>query len=59
MGRHRLKDFEEPVWLFQVGQERFPPLRTISNTKLPRRASSFVGREPEVAEVVQLLQVGA
>ena len=59
LGEHRLKDFPEPVGIFQLGEERFPPLKTISNTNLPRPASSFVGREREVAEVVELLQDGA
>jgi predicted ATPase len=59
LGEHKLKDFAEPVWIFQLGEERFPPLKTISNTNLPRPASSFVGRELEVAEVVELLQDGA
>src|SRR5256885_41439 len=47
LGEHRLKDFDEPVALFQLGSERFPPLKTISNTNLPRPVSSFVGRERE------------
>jgi len=51
LGEHRLKDFAEPVWIFQLGKERFPPLKTISNTNLPRPASSFVGREKEVEEL--------
>jgi predicted ATPase len=59
LGEHRLKDFTEPVWLFQLGEERFPPLKTISNTNLPRPASSFVGREQEVSDVVGLLHAGA
>jgi predicted ATPase len=59
LGEHRVKDFAEPVWLFQLGEERFPPLKTISNTNLPRPASSFVGREREVSDVVELLQDGA
>jgi len=59
LGEHRLKDFAEPVWIFQLGSERFPPLKTISNTNLPRPASSFVGREREVEEVFALLQDGA
>ena len=54
LGEHRLKDFAEPVAIFQVGRERFPPLKTISNTNLPRPASSFVGRERETAEVLEL-----
>ncbi|HEY8778031.1 MAG TPA: hypothetical protein VIM33_16335, partial [Gaiellaceae bacterium] len=45
--------------IFQLGSERFPPLKTISNTNLPRPASSFVGREREVAETTALLQDGA
>ena len=30
----------------------FPPLKTISNTNLPRPASSFVGRDDELVEVL-------
>jgi len=59
LGEHRVKDFSEPVWIFQLGEGRFPPLRTISNTNLPRPASSFVGREQEVSDLVELLQDGA
>jgi predicted ATPase/class 3 adenylate cyclase len=59
LGEHRLKDFQDPVGIFQLGAERFPPLKTISNTNLPRPASSFVGRDKEVEEVAALLQAGA
>jgi class 3 adenylate cyclase len=59
LGEHRLKDFPERVSLFQLGDGSFPPLKTISNTNLPRPASSFVGREQEVSDVVALLQDGA
>jgi predicted ATPase len=59
LGEHRLKDFADPVWIFQLGTERFPPLKTISNTNLPRPASSFVGRERERAELASLLRDGA
>lgn len=52
LGEHRLKDFERPVQLYQLGSAGFPPLKTISNTNLPRPASSFVGREREVQELV-------
>ena len=58
LGEHRLKDFPDPVPLFQLGTERFPPLRTISNTNLPRPASSFVGRERELRELVAMLSDG-
>ncbi|MBA2462759.1 MAG: adenylate/guanylate cyclase domain-containing protein [Actinobacteria bacterium] len=59
LGEHRVKDFSEPVLICQLGEERFPPLKTISNTNLPRPASSFLGREREVAEVVSLIREGA
>jgi class 3 adenylate cyclase len=59
LGEHRLKDFATPVWIYQLGTERFPPLKTISNTNLPRPASSFVGREKEVAQIGALLRDGA
>ena len=58
LGEHRLKDIDEPVRLFQLGAEAFPPLKTISNTNLPRPASSFVGRAAEVEEIVSLLRAG-
>ena len=56
LGKHRLKDFPEPVSLYQLGPDRFPPLRTISNTNLPAPLSSFVGRERELTEVVSLVR---
>ncbi len=59
LGEHRVKDFAGPVWIFQLGRERFPPLKTISNTNLPRPASTFVGREREVEEVLSVLREGA
>jgi predicted ATPase/class 3 adenylate cyclase len=59
LGEHRLKDFDEPAWIFQLGSQRFPPLKTISNTNLPRPASSFIGREKEVEQIASLVQNGA
>ncbi len=59
LGEHRLKDIEEAVPIFQLGEASFPPLKTISNTNLPRPASSFVGREQELAEVLACIEQGA
>ncbi|MGE5273376.1 MAG: ATP-binding protein [Verrucomicrobiota bacterium] len=56
LGEHRVKDFDAPVWIYQLGDAPFPPLKTISNTNLPRPRSSFIGREPEVAEVCRLVR---
>jgi class 3 adenylate cyclase len=58
LGEHRLKDFDDPVALYQLGEEHFPPLKTISNTNLPRPASSFVGRQRERDELVAMLSNG-
>src|SRR5204863_2475942 len=59
LGEHRLKDFADPIALFQLGAGSFPPLKTISNTNLPRSASSFVGRTREVEDVLAHLRDGA
>ena len=59
LGEHRLKDIEHAVAIFQLSDESFPPLKTISNTNLPRPASSFVGREQELKAVLALFEEGA
>jgi predicted ATPase len=58
LGEHRVKDFERPIWIYQLGDVPFPPLKTISNTNLPRPASTFIGREREVAQLAALLRNG-
>ena len=58
LGEHRLKDVPEPVAVFQLGDGQFPPLKTISNTNLPRPTSSFVGRERELSEVLGRFEEG-
>ncbi len=57
LGEHRLKDIDGAVAIFQLGEASFPPLKTISNTNLPRPTSSFVGREHELAQVRAKLEV--
>jgi predicted ATPase len=59
LGEHRLKDIEDAVPIFQLGGGSFPPLKTISNTNLPRPASSFVGREAELEAVLTRIEGGA
>jgi predicted ATPase/class 3 adenylate cyclase len=56
LGEHTLKDIDGPVRLFQLGGRRFPPLLTIANTNLVRPATSFVGRDDELADVLRLLR---
>ena len=59
LGEHRLKDIAQAVPIFQLGSGSFPPLKTISNTNLPRPASSFVGRDDELLEVLSRFEDGA
>ena len=62
LGSRRLRDLSEPLQLFQVcgdGLRRdFPPLRTLDSVpgNLPAQATSFVGREAEVAAVHEALR---
>ena len=59
LGEHRLKDLSGPQRLYQLcGKEladAFPPLKTLNRTNLPVPATSFLGREQELAAVVDLL----
>ena len=63
LGSHRLKDLGRPEQLFQLEADglprSFPPLRSLDNPKLlnnlPAQASSFIGRETELAEVRRLV----
>jgi predicted ATPase len=59
LGKHRFKDIDEPIAIFQLGDGTFPPLKTISSTNLPNPASSFIGREGELAEVLTKFEHGA
>ena len=56
LGEHRLKDIPAPLRLYQVGSDSFPALRSLHSTSLPVPLTSLVGREREVAEVVDLLR---
>ena len=61
LGDYRLKDFDEPQELFQLGGkgllERFPPPRTAEArvVSLPRESTSLVGRDRELAEIRRLV----
>ena len=47
LGPHRLKDFDAPAGLFQLGVADFPPLRTPGALDLPTPATRFLGRGRE------------
>jgi predicted ATPase/class 3 adenylate cyclase len=61
LGRHRLKDLR-PEDLAQLDLDglpaEFPPVRSLDSrpNNLPTQLTSFVGREREVAEVIDLLR---
>ena len=54
LGRHRLKDFDAPARLFQLGVADFPPLRTPGALDLPTPATRFLGRERELSEAASM-----
>ena len=57
LGEHRLRDLDQPEHVFQLAGAgavaRFPPLRSVGSvrTNLPAPATSFVGRERELADL--------
>jgi predicted ATPase/class 3 adenylate cyclase len=57
LGAHRLKDLAAPERLYQLGEDEFPPLKTVDQTNLPVQPTPFVGRERELAEVLALLDL--
>lgn len=54
LGRHRLKDFDTPVQIFQLGAELFPALCTPGAVDLPTPATHFLGRERELLQAASL-----
>jgi predicted ATPase/class 3 adenylate cyclase len=55
LGEHRFKDLAAPERVFQLGEGEFPPLRSLYRSNLPVPATPFLGREAELAEVVERL----
>ena len=55
LGEHRLKDLSAPERVYQLGDGDFPALKSLYRTNLPVPATPFLGRDQELAEVVELL----
>jgi len=55
LGEHRLKDLTAPERIFQADDGDHPQLKTLHQTNLPIPATPFLGREPEVRELTELL----
>jgi predicted ATPase/class 3 adenylate cyclase len=58
LGAHRLKDLTQAQRIFQLGEGKFPPLRSLQRTNLPVAATALVGREQELTELCGLLGNG-
>jgi predicted ATPase/class 3 adenylate cyclase len=55
LGEHRFKDLSAAERVYQLGAGEFPRLKTLYQTNLPVQPTALVGREAELAEVLQLL----
>src|SRR5215471_7727814 len=55
LGEHRFKDLAAAERVWQLGDGDFPPLKSLYQTNLPVPGTPFLGRERELAEVVELL----
>jgi predicted ATPase/class 3 adenylate cyclase len=55
LGEHRFKDLAAAERVYQVGDESFPPLRSLPETNLPVPATPFFGRDDERQAVASLL----
>ncbi len=56
LGEHRLKDLTAPEHIYQLGDDDFPPLKSLNQSNLPVQPMPFVGREKELGEVIVLLR---
>jgi predicted ATPase/class 3 adenylate cyclase len=56
LGEHRLKDLSDPERIYQLGEDEFPPLKSLYRTNLPVPGTPFLGRERELGEVQELLE---
>jgi predicted ATPase/class 3 adenylate cyclase len=58
LGEHRFKDLAAPERVFQLGDRAFPRLASLYQTNLPIPANPLVGREQEVADVLEAFRGG-
>ena len=55
LGEHRFKDLAKAERVYQLGKDVFPGLKSLHRTNLPVPATPFLGRDRELADVVELL----
>ena len=58
LGEHRLKDLARSERIFQLGDDDFPPLKSLNNSNLPLSVDPLLGRKKELADVLRLLRDG-
>ncbi len=56
LGEHRFKDLAAAERVYQLGETQFEPLRSLYRANLPVPATPFLGREADLAAVVDLLR---
>src|SRR6185312_10107142 len=56
LGEHRLKDLSAAERLYQLGDDAFPPLKTLYRTTLPIVLTPLVGRDRELEEAGALVR---
>ncbi len=56
LGEHRLKDLAGTQRLFQLGDQPFPLLRSLSPSTVPEAPGIFVGRDAELRELGEVLR---
>jgi predicted ATPase/class 3 adenylate cyclase len=55
LGEHRLKDLGAAIRLFQLGRDEFPPVRSLSQARLPIEPVRLLGRKRELEDLLRLL----
>jgi predicted ATPase len=55
LGQHRFKDIGGAERVYQLGRSEHPPLRSLYRIDLPVPTTPFLGRERELADVVERL----
>ena len=58
LGEHRLKDLSSAERIYQLGEEEFPPLKSLNNSNLPVPPEPLLGRKKELADVLRLIRGG-
>jgi predicted ATPase/class 3 adenylate cyclase len=59
LGLHRFKDLAPPQRVWQLGNDAFPPIRSLFQAHLPVQPTALVGRDREVAHVTAEITGGS